>query len=103
MNDFNMDMFDLNNLDDLNPKLKEQIEKVRKDEFADKIYAIFKFASDNGKEELSIDEVAVVLYRMYHEEKTREQVMNKLYQLATKQPNKKIESTKRKGYYKLIK
>lgn len=103
MNDFNMNMFDLNNLDDLNPKLKEQIEKVRKDEFADKIYAIFNYASANGKEELSIDEVAVVLYRMYHEEKTREQVMNKLYQLATKQPNKKIESTKRKGYYKLIK
>ena len=102
MSDFNMNMFNLDNLDDLNPELKKQIEKVRKDEFADKIYAIFNFASANGKEELSIDEVAVVLYRMYHEEKTREQVMNKLYQLS-KQPDKKIESAKRKGFYKLIK
>lgn len=102
MNNFNMNMFDLNNLDDISPKLKEQIEKVRKDEFADDIYSIFEYASNNGKPELSIDEVAVALDRIYHKNKTREQVMNKLYQLS-KQDDRKIESAKRKGVYKLIK
>ena len=102
MSDFNMNMFDLNNLDDISSELRKEIEKVRKDEFADDIYSIFEYASNNGKSELSIDEVAVVLYRMYNKEKTRGQVMNKLYQLS-KQDNRKIESTKRKGFYKLIK
>ncbi len=101
MNEFSMDMFNLDNLNDINPNLKKQIEVRRKDEFADQIYNIFNFASQNGKNELSIDQVAVVLDRMYHGNKTREQVMNKLYQLS-KQDNNKIESTKKKGVYKLI-
>lgn len=93
--EFSEKMFDLDDLSDLPEAVKNKISQ-RTDEFEDNIVRLFNFA----KRELSIDEVCVAYYRAYNVEKTRTQIMNKLYQIA-QLPNAKIEKGSKKGLYKL--
>ena len=89
----NDDIFDVKNTADL----PEQLQKEVTNEFDNNIIKLFKIA----ERPLHIDEVTVAYYRKFGIEKTKRQIMTKLYNMS-RQINPKIIKYNKKGYYRLV-
>ena len=87
------DVFDTRNTDDL----PEQLQKAVRKEFDNNIIELFKIA----ERPLHINEVTVAYYRKYGIEKTKRQIMTKLYNMS-RQINPKIIKYSKKGYYRYV-
>ena len=93
--EINESVFNLEDIQDLPEKVRKGIIQ-HSDEFENNILTLFNCAN----RELSIDEVCVAYYRVFKIEKTRTQIMNKLYQIS-QSSRAKIEKASKKGVYKL--
>ena len=90
------DIFDLNNLDDLPEKIKDDLSI---DKFENRILILF----DIAKRSLSVDEVTIAYFRKFGKEdiKNKRQIVAKLYNMS-RSINPKIESVPhKKGIYRL--
>ena len=87
-------IFDIDNLNDVSQEIKEQLRKKRK--IADSILNLFKI-----KNQLSIDEIIVGLYRKYKLAPNRLSIANQLYRLHKDGLIKKVHGAK--GIYALYK
>lgn len=100
-----INIFNLDNIDDLPDSLKSDLsvsKKRKRDGFDSRIIALFK----KSKSELSIDELRAGYYRLYNDIKGRRQMTAKLYAMSgrNKNINKKPvidRSMVKNGYYKL--
>ena len=90
------DIFRLDDVSDLPEGLRKEL-SAKTDAFEQNIRVLFSLT----ERALSVDEVCAAYFRKFHEEKTRTQIMNKLYQMA-KKPNSYIRSIK-KGIYEKTK
>lgn len=86
------ELFDLGNVGDIPENLRKEI-SGRADKFEQNICELFDLAG----RPLSIDEVFVAYFRKFKEEKTRTQIMNKLYQMSKK--NEPYIRVVKKGIY----
>lgn len=85
-------LFDLGDIGDIPENLRKEI-SGRADKFEQNICELF----DLAERPLSIDEVSVAYFRKFKEEKTRTQIMNKLYQMSKK--NEPYIRVVKKGIY----
>lgn len=88
-------LFDLGDIGDIPESLRKEI-SGRADKFEQNICELF----DLAERPLSIDEVSVAYFRKFKEEKTRTQIMNKLYQMSKK--NEPYIKVVKKGIYEKI-
>lgn len=90
---------DIFNTDDIKDLPEEISKDLLTNDFEKRIVELFNIAQGN----LSIDEITVGYYRVYHDIKTRRQMMTKLYNMS-KERKPKIEPViSLRGVYKLRK
>ena len=91
------DIFDLEDVSDLPASLRERITKKNHDPFAMEIIDLLVRAG----RPLNLDELTAGYYRLYKKERSRKQIMAKLYTMS-KQQDAPVRSIKGKhGVYEL--
>lgn len=81
-------LFDLDDISDIDPKLKLDIKVVKEDEkgFASRVFNLFDIARQNGIKQLNTDQLTCAYYKVYSANnkdviRTKRQISNKLYYL----------------------
>lgn len=87
-------LFDLNELDDIPDKIKQDLSK---DEFAEQLVKLLTMAG----RPLNLDELTVGYYRVFKKIKTKKQIMTKTYNMHRSKYSKIEAVPHRKGVYRL--